>query len=260
MLMHAETTSSEPNSISGLQKDVIARGTMALGAAVAVSSMNLQRANAVEVPASSSKVVLEPLPYAYNALEPWIDARTMEIHHDRHHGTYVAKCNSLIKGTKLESADLTKIMEASYGKDAVLYNNAAQSYNHAFYWKGMSPDGGGEPRDSTRISQAIKKSFGDYAGFKKAFTTAGLTAFGSGWAWLVYNKQTKKVEVVKTSGADNPLNMGRGFVPLLTMDVWEHAYYLKYANMRNEYVAAFLDNLVNWNFVEERMAKIESLA
>jgi Fe-Mn family superoxide dismutase len=194
---------------------------------------------------------LPQLPYGYTALQPMISAQTLRVHHDKHHAKYVDTTNSLIAGTNLESQSLEEIIKSSFKKDQGLFNNAAQSWNHAFYWKCMKRNGGGQPK-SKKLLELIVASFGSFDNFKKEFAAAGNTAFGSGWAWLVYNSKTKKLLVTKTIGADNPMTTASQH-PILTMDVWEHAYYLDYQNMRPTYVDAFLNKLVNWDFVQENL-------
>jgi Fe-Mn family superoxide dismutase len=154
----------------------------------------------------------------------------------------------MIKGTEMESWDLVQILRNAHGRNQALFNNAAQSWNHAFYWNCMKPNGGGVP--SGKIADLINQSFGSFAEFRTQFANAGLTAFGSGWAWLVWTPSGLKV--TKTTGADTPLTE-EGAVPLLTMDVWEHAYYLHYKNMRITYIDAFIDHLINWEFVEAQI-------
>lgn len=193
-------------------------------------------------------VTLPPLPYPYEALEPHIDTETMHIHHDKHHAKYVDTCNTMIKGTDMEGWDVVQILRAAHGSNQGLFNNAAQSWNHSFYWTCMRPNGGGIP--TGRIAAAIEASFGSFQAFREQFTNAGVTAFGSGWAWLVWTPEGLKV--CKTIGADTPLT-DAGVVPLLTMDVWEHAYYLKYKNLRPAYIETFIDNLINWDFVESQL-------
>jgi Fe-Mn family superoxide dismutase len=187
------------------------------------------------------------LPYSPKSLEPYISSRTIDFHHGKHHQAYVTNTIKLISGTDLEKLPLVEMIQKTYGKPdmAGIYNNAAQSFNHDFYWKSMKPGGGGKP-SSEQMSKAIEKSFGDYTGFVQAFTDAAMTQFGSGWAWLV--KKGGKLAIVKTANADSPLTMG--MIPLLTIDVWEHAYYLDYQNRRGDYIKFFIDHLVNWNFAE----------
>jgi len=182
---------------------------------------------------------LPPLPYAINALEPHISAETLEYHYGKHHRAYVNKLNSLIEGTEYAEMPLEEIIKKS---DGGLFNNAAQAWNHTFYWNSMSPDGGGQPRDE--LAAAIDEAFGSLDKFKEAFTNAGLTQFGSGWAWLV-KKKDGKLEVVKTSNAGNPMTEGKTLI--LTCDVWEHAYYIDTRNDRGKYISNFWQ-LVNWDF------------
>ncbi len=188
-------------------------------------------------------ISLPALPYANNALEPHISAKTLEFHHGKHHNAYVTNTNKLIEGTDLASADLETIIKtaARDSAKAGLFNNAAQVWNHTFYWNSMKPKGGGEP--TGKLMDAIKKDFGDFAAFKKAFSEAAATQFGSGWAWLV--EESGKLKVVKTANADTPLAHGQKAI--LTCDVWEHAYYLDYQNRRPDYVTTFLDHLANWD-------------
>jgi len=197
---------------------------------------------------------LPPLPYPDTALEPYISQRTLKFHHGKHHAKYVATTNSMIEDTDLANAASLEeiILKAHETSNQGLFNNAAQSWNHAFYWNCMTPNGGGGPPPSSSGSLAnkINASFGSYQEFRTQFSTAGNTAFGSGWAWLVLNTSTDKLSVLKTIGADNPMTTP-GIVPILCMDVWEHAYYLDYQNLRTSYVDVFLDKLVNWEFVQE---------
>ncbi len=183
---------------------------------------------------------LPALPYAQNALEPHISAETLEYHYGKHHQTYVTNLNNLIKGTEFESASLEDIIMKA---DGGLFNNAAQVWNHTFYWNGMSPDGSGEPGGA--LADAINAAFGSFADFKQKFATSAATNFGSGWTWLVKNSDGK-LEIVNTSNAANPMTNGQ--TPILTCDVWEHAYYIDYRNARPKYVESFW-NLVNWDFV-----------
>ena len=191
---------------------------------------------------------MPPLPYAYTALEPHIGEQTLKIHHDKHHAKYVTVTNTMIAGTELEGKDVVTILRKAFGTNQALFNNAAQSYNHAFYWDCMKPNGGGKP--TGKLMEMITKTWGDYDKFRAEFINAGMTAFGSGWAWLVWTPSGLKIS--KTIGADCPLT-NPGEVPLLTMDVWEHAYYLNYQNMRNTYAETFMDKLVNWDFVAKQL-------
>mmetsp|Transcript_19834 Transcript_19834/g.40754 ORF Transcript_19834/g.40754 Transcript_19834/m.40754 type:complete len:236 (+) Transcript_19834:15-722(+) len=195
-------------------------------------------------------VSLPPLPYEYTALEPFIGKQTLEIHHDKHHAKYVSVTNEMIAGTEMEGDDVVTIFKkADAAKNQGLFNNAAQSYNHAFYWECMKKGGGGAPTGA--LAAAIEKDFGSLDEFKKQFTVAGNTAFGSGWAWLCKD-EAGKLSVTKTIGAGNPLT--DNLTPILTMDVWEHAYYLDYQNVRAKYVDTFLESLVNWDFVAANFA------
>ncbi|MFP4607234.1 MAG: superoxide dismutase [Thiohalospira sp.] len=184
---------------------------------------------------------LPDLPYAKDALEPHISAETLEYHHGKHHNTYVTKLNGLIPGTEFENASLEEIIRKAPAGG--IFNNAAQVWNHTFYWNCMSPDGGGEP--SGALADAINAKFGSFADFKEKFSEMAVGNFGSGWTWLV-KKADGSVEIVNTSNAGNPLRDGD--TPLLTIDIWEHAYYIDYRNARPKYVENFW-NLVNWDFV-----------
>lgn len=186
---------------------------------------------------------LPPLPYAMNALEPHVSQQTLEFHYGKHHNAYVTKLNGLIPGTKFENMSLEDIIMQS---DGGIFNNAAQVWNHTFYWNSMSPNGGGEPGDN--LKKALTENFGSVEEFKEQFTNAALTRFGSGWAWLV--KHGEKLEIVSTGNADNPMTDGK--TPLLTCDVWEHAYYLDTQNDRGGYVNNFWQ-VVNWDFAEENL-------
>lgn len=189
--------------------------------------------------------VLPELPYAKNALEPHISEETLEFHYGKHHATYVDKLNGMIAGTEFESASLEDIILGSSGG---IFNNAAQIWNHSFYWDGLSPNGGGKPEAT--LADAIDKEFGSFEKFKEAFTASALGNFGSGWTWLVKNS-SGNLEIVNTDDAANPMNDGH--TPLLTCDVWEHAYYVDYRNKRPDYISAFW-NLVNWEFVATKFA------
>ncbi len=188
---------------------------------------------------------LPALPYDYTALEPCISKSTLEFHHDKHHAGYVSKYNAAIAGTEMDSMSLEAVIKAIAGDPAKsgLFNNAAQAWNHSFYWECMKPSGGGQP--SGELASKIDADFGSFAKFVEEFKSAGATQFGSGWAWLVLDNGTLKV--TKTLNAENPMTAGQ--TPLLTMDVWEHAYYLDYQNRRPDYIGDFLGKLVNWDFV-----------
>jgi Fe-Mn family superoxide dismutase len=190
---------------------------------------------------------LPQLPYAYDALEPHIDARTMEIHHSKHHNAYTTNLNAAIAGTDLEGKTIENILMNLDMKNMAVRNNGGGFYNHNLYWRVMSPNGGGKP--SGDLADAIDAAFGSFDEFKAQFAKAGATRFGSGWAWLCVNERGK-VEVCSTPNQDNPLmpDTGCGGFPILGMDVWEHAYYLNYQNRRPDYIEAFF-NVINWEEV-----------
>ena len=198
-------------------------------------------------------ITLPDLPYRKGDLAPHISKKTIEFHYGKHHKAYVKKTNAAIEGTDLANASLEEIIREAAGKDQTLFNNAAQVWNHTFYWNSMSPEGGGAP--SGDIKAAIKDAFGGYQEFKEAFSNAGTGQFGSGWAWLI--AKDGKLEVQKTLNAETPVT-DKAATPILTMDVWEHAYYLDYQNKRPAYVEAFLDHLVNWEFANANLAKARS--
>ena len=193
---------------------------------------------------------LPELPYGLDALEPHISRQTLEFHHGKHHAAYVTNLNKAIEGGELEGKSLEAVIMAVAGDPgkAGVFNNAAQVWNHSFYWQCMKPGGGGAP--SGALAEKISADFGSFDAFKEQFKTAGATQFGSGWAWLVLDGGTLKV--TKTPNADLPLTHGQK--ALLTMDVWEHAYYLDYQNRRPDYMTTFLDKLVNWDFVAANLA------
>ena len=193
---------------------------------------------------ATSPHVLPTLPYAENALEPVITAKTMSFHYDKHHKGYVDNLNKFIAGTEYADLPLEKIITSTAGRPEkiAIFNNAAQTWNHTFYWKSLTPKGGGEP--PAALKQRIEASFGSVEACKKELATMAVSQFGSGWAWLVLDGGNLKV--VKTANADVPLTTG--MKPLLTIDVWEHAYYLDYQNRRVDYVNAVLDKLINWEF------------
>ena len=192
---------------------------------------------------------LPNLPYAYDALEPHIDARTMEIHHSKHHNAYITNLNAAIAGTELEGKSIEEILKVCKDKPAVR-NNGGGFWNHNLFWEVMAPNAGGEP--TGELAEAINASFGSFASFKEEFAKAGATRFGSGWAWLCVDGG--KLVVCLTANQDNPL-MGEGCngTPILAMDVWEHAYYLHYQNRRPDYISAFF-NVINWTKVAELYA------
>ena len=204
----------------------------------------LDTSNSSTVLGAASPQVLAPLPYAENALEPVITAKTMSFHYGKHHKAYVDNLNKLIAGTEYASLSLEKLITSTAGKPerTAIFNNAAQNWNHTFYWNSMKPNGGGEP--PAALLQKIVASFGSLDACKKELASTAVSQFGSGWAWLVL--EGGKLKVVKTANAEDPLTTG--MKPLLTIDVWEHAYYLDYQNRRADYVNAVLDKLINWEF------------
>jgi len=193
-------------------------------------------------------ITLPPLPFGDNDLAPHISKETLNFHYGKHHKAYVDKTNAAIEGTDLDNATLEEIVEKAEGSDQGLFNNAAQVWNHTFYWNSMTPNGGGAPTGD--VAAAINESFGDYDSFKDGFAAAGAGQFGSGWAWLI--AKNGKLDIVKTLNAETPLTQD-GATPLLTMDVWEHAYYLDYQNKRPDYINTFLDHLVNWDFANANL-------
>jgi len=188
--------------------------------------------------------VLPELPYAKDALEPHISAETLEFHYGKHHATYVDKLNGLLPGSEFETASLEEIIQKASGG---IFNNGAQVWNHTFYWNCLSPNGGGAPEGD--LAGAIDEAFGSFDAFKEAFTNSAINNFGSGWTWLVKDA-SGKLEIVNTSNAANPMTDGK--TPVMTCDVWEHAYYVDYRNARPKYLEAFW-NLVNWEFVAQNM-------
>jgi len=190
---------------------------------------------------------LPKLPYAYDALEPHIDARTMEIHHTKHHNAYTTNLNAAIQGTDLDGLTIENILINLDKKNAAVRNNGGGYYNHNLFWKVMSPNGGGLPKGD--LLDAIEKDFGTFEEFKAKFSKAGATQFGSGWAWLVQDAQGA-LKIISTSNAGTP--MTEGLTALLTCDVWEHAYYIDYRNARPDYINAFW-SLVNWDFVAKNL-------
>tara|TARA_R110000868_G_scaffold57591_6_gene177865 strand:+ start:1566 stop:2171 length:606 start_codon:yes stop_codon:yes gene_type:complete len=197
---------------------------------------------------------LPDLPYAADALAPHISAETLSFHHGKHHAGYVTKLNGMVEGQPMAKQSLEEIVRATAGdaSAAGIFNNAAQIWNHTFYWQSMTPKGGGKP--SGELARMIDRDFGSLDAFKTAFADAGATQFGSGWAWLVV--KDGKLSVRKTLNAETPLTEA-GVTPLLTMDVWEHAYYLDFQNRRPDYITAFLDHLVNWDFAAANLAAAE---
>ncbi|HEY0836410.1 MAG TPA: superoxide dismutase [Azospirillum sp.] len=193
---------------------------------------------------------LPPLPYAYDALEPYMSSQTLHLHHDKHHQTYVTNLNNLTKDSPLANASLEEVVKQVAGdaSKVAIFNNAGQVWNHTFYWQCMKKDGGGAI--PSELEKRIVDAFGSVDKFKEEFSQAAITQFGSGWAWLYLDGETLKIG--KTGNADTPL--AHGHKPLLTVDVWEHAYYVDYQNRRADFVKAYIDSLVNWEFVAKQLA------
>ena len=197
-------------------------------------------------------IELPPLPYADTALEPHITKQTLDLHHGKHHQAYVTNLNKLIAGTDLEGKDLEDIIITTDNQG--IFNNAAQVYNHTFYWNCMKPNGGGKPTAGGELAKHIDSDLGGFDKFVEDMKNAAMTQFGSGWAWLVYDENKLKIE--KTPNAENPIKKGQ--TPLLTIDVWEHAYYVDFQNRRPDYLNTFFESLVNWEFVEKNFAEAKN--
>jgi superoxide dismutase, Fe-Mn family len=205
--------------------------------------------NALAASQVSPAISLPPLPYAQNALAPYISENTISFHYGKHHQAYVKNTIDKIAGTELEKATLEEIIKATANKASLtaVFNNAAQVFNHTFYWNSMKPGGGGEP--AVKIGAMIKASFGSYQAFVDAFSKAAAAQFGSGWAWLA--AESGVLKIVATSNADTL--SGTPIKPLIVIDVWEHAYYLDYQNRRADYIKAFIEKLINWDFAEKNL-------
>ncbi len=193
---------------------------------------------------------LPALPYDYDALAPFMSRETLELHHDKHHQAYVTNGNKLLEGSGLEGKSLEEIVKESYGKNQGLFNNAGQHYNHIHFWKWMKKGGGGKKLPG-KLEKAIESDLGGYDKFREDFIAAGVGQFGSGWAWL--SVKDGKLEISKTPNGENPLV--HGATPILGVDVWEHSYYVDYRNLRPKYLEAFVDSLINWEYVEELYEK-----
>ena len=232
---------------SALNRRQFLTALLAGSAALAFGDLALPRV--VRAAGVSGPFTLPPLPYADDALSPTISANTIGFHYGKHHQGYVNKLNELAAGTPLADQSLEAVIKATAGKadQTAIFNNAAQVWNHTFYWNSLRPKGG---KPGGALAELIEKSFGDYDKFKVEFAKVATGQFGSGWAWLV--KDGDKLIVTKTGNADTPIAQGQK--PLLTVDVWEHAYYLDYQNRRADYVAAVLENLINWDFAARNLA------
>jgi len=233
--------------------------TTALATAACATFTSVRMAAAAAAPAAAPPTgpfKLPPLPYSYDALEPHIDARTMEIHHDKHHAAYVANLNKAVAefpelGSKSVEALLKDLSAVPEKVRIAVRNQGGGDYNHTLFWQMMKKDGGGEPKGE--LGQALETSFGNFAGFKEKFADSATKVFGSGWAWLVLDGKDLKIEAGPNQ--DSPISQGKQ--ALLGIDVWEHAYYLKYQNRRPEYIAAWF-NVINWDFVAERYTKLKA--
>jgi len=205
--------------------------------------------------AMKNEITQPSLPWAQNALEPVISEKTLSFHYGKHHAGYGTNLNKLIEGTPLEGKSLVEIILMSANKPEMtgIFNNAAQFWNHSFYWESLSPKGGGKPTPA--VLSMINDKWGSLEDFNKTFLAAAGTQFGSGWAWLVYNTKTKELDVIKTANALTPIS-DTELVPLAVLDVWEHAYYLDYQNRRPDYAKAVLDKLFNWQFVDANLKKV----
>ena len=190
---------------------------------------------------------LPELPYAYDALQPYMSKETLEYHHDKHHNTYVTTGNKLLEGSGLEGKSLEEVVKESHCKNQALFNNAGQHYNHIHFWNWMKPNGGGKSLPGA-LETAFQSDLGGYDKFREDFIAAGTGQFGSGWAWVAV--KDGKLEIMKTPNGENPLVSGA--TPILGVDVWEHSYYIDYRNARPKYLEAFVDNLINWDYVLER--------
>jgi Fe-Mn family superoxide dismutase len=196
---------------------------------------------------------LPDLPYDYNALEPHIDEKTMKVHHQKHHNGYTTKLNKAIEGTDLENKSIEQILRNVSKHSTAVRNNGGGFYNHGLFWNSMSPDGGGQPEEITRIHKGLEMAFGGFDQFKEQFKAAATGQFGSGWAWLCVDEPVGDLYICATPNQDNPIMDVNDFggVPILGIDVWEHAYYLNYQNRRADYIDAFF-KVINWKVIEER--------
>jgi len=234
---------------AGIARTCLGMLTLVSLASLAVSGWAGEASLAPGTAAAVPLLQLPPLPYAQDALEPYVSARTIGFHYGKHHQAYLDALNKMMAGTPWAGQPLEKVVAESAGAadKAAVFNNAAQVWNHTFFWQSMKPLGGAKPQG--RLRELVEKSFGSFEEFKNAFTAAAAAQFGSGWVWLVQDGE--KLKIVKTSNADTPL--ARGQNALLTCDVWEHAYYLDYQNRRKDFVQAFLDHLANWDFAASRL-------
>jgi Fe-Mn family superoxide dismutase len=235
-------------SIDQLNRRQFLSALLASATTLAIGGVNSHSAHAAS--SASNPFTLPPLPWPDDALSPHISPNTVGFHYGKHHQGYVNNLNKLVTGTSMADQPLENIIQATAGKadQTAIFNNAAQIWNHTFYWNSLKPKGGGKPTGA--LMEHIEKDFNNFDVFKAEFAKAAASQFGSGWAWLV--KDGDKLTIVKTGNADTPIAHGQK--PLLTIDVWEHAYYLDYQNRRADYVAAIMDHLINWEFAEQNLA------
>ena len=241
------------NKIS--RRDFVTSSMAAVGTMAVMESAIAQERSAQMAQTQSGSFILPTLPYEQNALEPVISANTLSFHYGKHHQAYLNKLNELVAVTELAKLPLEAVITKTAGQadKAGIFNNAAQVWNHTFYWNSLSPKGGGKP--SGKIGKKIEADFGSYDNFVKQFTEAGVTQFGSGWAWLVEDGDVLKI--IKTPNAENPMSQKKG-AAILVLDVWEHAYYLDYQNRRNDYLKMVIEKLLNWEFAEKNLSPEKS--
>jgi superoxide dismutase, Fe-Mn family len=239
-----------PNTIS--RRDFVKGSLAAVGTMVVSESTIAQERSSPMVQTQSGSFVLPALPYEQKALEPVISANTLSFHYGKHHQAYLNKLNELVTGTELAKLPLEEVITKTAGQPdkAGIFNNAAQVWNHTFYWNSLSPKGGGKP--SGKIGKKIEADLGSYDNFVKQFSEAGMTQFGSGWAWLVEDGGVLKI--IKTPNAENPMSQKKG-TAILVLDIWEHAYYLDYQNRRNDYLKTVIEKLLNWEFAEKNLTR-----
>lgn len=233
----------------------IDRRNLLLKATAALALPVTAFANEEPKQASTLRFELPKLPWEQGALDPVLSSRTVGVHYGKHHAAYVDNLNKILATTPTTSGSLVELIDETVGRPdrIAVFNNAAQTWNHTFFWQSLAPQAGGTPGGD--VLALINGSFGSFGEFRKAFLAASASQFGSGWVWLVFDKTTKKVGLQKSGNAETPLT-SKGLVPLLVLDVWEHAYYLDYENRRGEYAAAVFDKLLNWRFVERNLASL----
>lgn len=204
----------------------------------------------LEILSESGEFKLPSLPYNKDSLVPFVSVETFDFHYEKHHKIYIDNLNNLIQNTEFKGKKLHEIIMLSFGQNPAVFNNSAQVFNHTFFWHSMKKNGGGMP--TGKIADLISSAFGSFDEFKIAFKNGGLSQFGSGWVWLVFNKSIKKLEILKTPNAETPLT-NSNLIPIITADVWEHAYYIDYRNKRADFLEAFLTSLINWDFANQNL-------